>query len=383
MNIGENNCDTSHSLIIFTVETNFLSMNKNELTPNSKDNNTREDEIDIGQLFIIIGRGFNNFFNFIGNIFSTLFSWLLTLILFVRSNFKQLAAAAILGGLLGGIYQYTIKEIQFESSMTIEPNFGSAVQLYKNIDYYYSLIEQDDHERLATSLNISMAEAESIARIEVEPYSNKNQILLSYKEFMGNLDSLTINLIDYNTYAKSQPIESFKYHVVKVSSKDKYIFKQLEDPIISSIIQNTYYDNVKSITFSNLISRKNALVSSMSELDSLRSFYKKVLLAESLKESSGTNIYLSESSNSDKEVLIFDKYMLMNQQLIDVNIKLNDKNKVINVVSSFNAIGMKVNTWYKNWALIGFIGGGLIVFIFLGLKKLNQALITYENSLKS
>ena len=39
-------------------------MNKNELTTNSKDNNTREDEIDIGQLFIIIGRGFNNLFNF-------------------------------------------------------------------------------------------------------------------------------------------------------------------------------------------------------------------------------------------------------------------------------------------------------------------------------
>ena len=267
--------------------------------------------------------------------------------------------------------------------MTIEPNFGSAVQLYKNIDYYYSLIEQDDHDRLATSLSISKTEAESITRIEVEPYSNKNQILLSYKDFMGDLDSLTINLIDYNTYSKSQPIESFKYHVVKITSKDKYIFKQLEDPIINSIIKNTYYDNVKSITFSNLMSRKNALVSSMSELDSLRYIYKKVLLAESLKENSGTNIYLSETSNINKEILVFDKYMLMNQQLIDVNNKLNDKNKVINVVSSFNAIGMKVNTWYKNWAVIGFIGGGLIVFVLLGLKGLNQALITYENSLKS
>jgi hypothetical protein len=358
-------------------------MDKNELNPKAKGDVLKEDEIDIGQLFIIIGRGFNNLFNFIGNIFSTLFSWLLALLIFVRNNFRKLAAAALLGGLLGGIYQYAIKDIQFESSMTMEPNFGSAVQLYKNIDYYYSLIEQDDHDRLATSLNISMAEAESITRIEVEPYSNKNQILLSFKEFMGNLDSFTINLVDYNTYAKSQPIESFKYHVVKVSSKDKYIFKQLEDPIISSIVQNTYYDNVKSITFSNLMSRKNALVSSMSELDSLKSLYKKVLLAESLKESSGTNIYLSETSNSDKEVLVFDKYMLMNQQLIDVNNKLNDKNKVINVVSSFNAIGMKVKTWYKNWALIGFIGGGLIVFIFLGLKRLNQTLITYENSLKS
>ena len=358
-------------------------MNKNELNPKPKDNNTKEDEIDIGQLFTLIGKGLTALVNFIGNLFKTFFYWIVLFILFIRKNFRKMVLAAVIGGLLGAIYQYGIKEKEYESSMTVEPNFGSAVQLYKNIDYYYSLIEQDDHDRLATSLNISAAEAESITRIEVEPYSNKNQILLSYKEFMGNLDSLTINLFDYNTYAKFQPIESFKYHVVKVSSKDKYIFKQLEEPIVNSIIQNTYYDNVKSITFSNLMSRKNALVSSMSELDSLRSIYKKVLLAESLKERSGTSIYLSETVSNDKEVLVFDKYMLMNQQLIDVNNKLNDKNKVINVVSSFNAIGMKVNTWYKNWTLIGFFGGGLIVFMFLGLKQMNQTLINYENSLRS
>ncbi len=52
--------------------------------------------------------------------------------------------AALIGGSLGAVYQYAFKEVQYESSMTVEPNFGSAVQLYKNIDYYYSLVKQDD-----------------------------------------------------------------------------------------------------------------------------------------------------------------------------------------------------------------------------------------------
>ena len=98
--------------------------------------------------------------------------------------------AAIIGGSLGAIYQYAIKEVQYESSMTVEPNFGSAVQLIQNIDYYLSLVKQDDFERLASSSEYLKEEAESISWIEVEPYSNENQVLLSYKNFITNLTAM-------------------------------------------------------------------------------------------------------------------------------------------------------------------------------------------------
>ena len=77
----------------------------------------------------------------------------------------------------------------------------------------------------------------------------------------------------------------------------------------------------------------------MIELDSLRSLYKEVLLAETKKEHSGTNIFMSEKASLTKEVEVFDKYMLMNEELIDVNKKITAENEVINVVSSFNSIG--------------------------------------------
>ena len=42
-------------------------MSTNQQKENSKNNN--EEEVDLGSLFTIIGKGFSKFFNFIGNIF--------------------------------------------------------------------------------------------------------------------------------------------------------------------------------------------------------------------------------------------------------------------------------------------------------------------------
>lgn len=353
-------------------------MNKNEPDPKYKRGEIKEDDIDIGQLFAMIGRGLSGMTDFIGNLFKTLLNWIVLLLLFLRKNFRKMILAAVIGGLLGAVYQYGIKEKEYESSMTVEPNFGSALQLYKNIDYYLSLVKQHDFERLASSLDISTEEAESISWIEVNPYSNENEVLISYKNFVHGLDSNTVKLLEYKTFAKKIPVEAYKYHVVKIVSKDKYIFSKLESPIINSIVHNTYYDKIKTTAHSNLITRKSALENSMIQLDSLRSLYKKVLLAESEKENTGTNIFMAENGAHTKEVDIFDKYMLMNEQLIDVNKQLTAENEVVNVVSSFNSIGMKVKTWYKNFAILGFLGGFIAMLLFISFKQLDKLLMNFN-----
>lgn len=353
-------------------------MNKSEPGQNSMNPENKEDDIDIGQLFTLIGKGFSNIFNFIGTIFKTLFYWVVLFILFLRYNFTKIILAAVLGGIIGGIYEYGIKEKQYESSMTVEPNFGSALQLYKNIDYYLSLVKQDDYERLASSLGITQEEAKSIAHIEAKPYSNENQVLISYKNFIKALDTNTVKLINYEDFSEELPIESYKYHIIRFASTDKYVFSKLESPIINSIVRNVYYDKLKKTATSNLNSRKSALESSMIELDSLRSLYKKVLLAETEKGHSGTNIFMSDKASHTKEVEVFDKYMLMNEELIDVNKKLTEENEVINVVSSFNSIGMKVKTWYKNYAILGVLGGSIFMFLFISFKEFDKLLVNFK-----
>ena len=353
-------------------------MDQNEGKNSGKLVGNKEEDVDISQLFLIIGKGISHLVNGIIHLFRTVFHWFLTFLLFIRLNLKKMLLAAFILGGLGAVYQYGLKDAQYESSMTVEPNYGSSVQLYKNIEFYLNLIKQDDFERLASTLGITKEEAESISWIEAEPYSNENQAILSFKDFVSELDSNSVKLISYKTFSKEQPIESFKYHIVTITSKDKFIFEKLEKPIINSIINNDYYGKVKSTAYANLISKKVALENSMNELDSLRNLYKKVLLAESSKENSGTNIFMSETGNSTKEVDVFDKYMVMNEELIEVNIKLTSEKEVVNVVSGFNAIGMKVNYWYRNFAVIGFIGGFSLMFLLIGFRKLDRELMAYK-----
>ena len=50
----------------------------------STDKNKNEEEVDLGSLFVIIGKGFKNFFNFIGSIFKWIFEFVIQILLFVK-----------------------------------------------------------------------------------------------------------------------------------------------------------------------------------------------------------------------------------------------------------------------------------------------------------
>lgn len=350
---------------------------------NNPSQKSNEEEIDLGQLFSLIGKGFSNIFNFFGNIISSIFYLFISALLFVKKHTIKLAIGTVIGAIGGGLYQTYFKVPTYESSMTVQPNFGSTIQLYKNIDFYQNLVRQKDYERLATSLSISVEESKNINKFSVEPYSNANQTLLAFKRFTSDLDSATVNKIDFESFSENQPAESFRFHIVNVESKDKYIFGKLRSPIISSIVRNPYYDQVKSTSYLNLLSSKKALESSMKELDSLRVLYKEVMLSESKKTTSGTNIYMSSTDSNDKEIVVFDKYMRMNEELINVNKKLTEENDVINVVSSFNPVGMKLAGLKRNYKILGGVLGFLIIFLTYGTIFLNAKLTEYEEKIKS
>ena len=349
---------------------------------NNSQYKSNEEEIDLGQLFSLIGKGFSNIFRFIGSIFSTMFRWAMYWVIFIKKHLLVLLAATILGYSLGWIYKHYIEIPVYESSMTVQPNFGSTMQLYKNIDYYQSLVYLKDYKRLATSLNISEEEAKNLKKFRVEPYTNENETLLAFKRFVSNLDSTIVNKIDYKKFIQNQPTESFKFHIVTVESKDKYIFGKLRSPIISSIIRNDYYNQVKTTSYANLMSRKKAIEANMGELDTLRTLYKKVMLAESKKEVNGTSIYLGNTAKDNKEVVVFDKYMRMNQALIDVNKQLTEENEVINVVSSFNPVGKRLGGLKRNYPLLGGVFGFLLTIIFLSGKLINNMIVKYEKELE-
>lgn len=338
-----------------------------------------EEEIDIMQLVRAVGRMFSSFFNSIGVLLKVVFYWFVDIIVFIRRHAIKIVVGTAIGAILGGVYEYRYKVVTYESSMTVQPNFGSVIQLYKDVDYYESLIRQNDISKLSIALKITKEEALSIRKISVEPYTNKSQVILSYQSFVSSLDSTIVgDIIDYAEYSEDLPVESFKFHIVTVVSSDKNIFSKLRTPILEYIVRNNFYKKKKEISRENLVSLKNTLEVSIAELNRLKDVYTEVMIAESKREVSGTNIFMQKSGKSEKELLVFEKQMEINEELRGVREQINTESEVVNVVSSFNSIGMKVGGIFSNGAFIGILFGFLLVVGFLGIKDVNKLLIDYE-----
>jgi len=48
------------------------------------------------------------------------------------------------------------------------------------------------------------------------------------------------------------------------------------------------------------------------------------------------------------------------------------------VVSSFSAVGMELGDWYRNFALLGLIGGFFAALLLISLGRINAMLKRYE-----
>ena len=96
---------------------------------------SQNEEVDLGQLFNMIGKLFDKFFNFISSIFKAIYSVFIYALKAIVTNFKIIAVVLVLAAVLGFVLQRTQKDI-YESQMLVKPYFDSKFQLVTNINYY-------------------------------------------------------------------------------------------------------------------------------------------------------------------------------------------------------------------------------------------------------
>ena len=99
-------------------------MSNNNQTTNKTNNN--EEEVDLGSLFVIIGKGFSNFFNFIGNIFKGIFRLIISILIFLKTNIVKIGIAALIGGVLG-VFLEVKKADTYEAELLL----AMKILLYK------------------------------------------------------------------------------------------------------------------------------------------------------------------------------------------------------------------------------------------------------------
>ena len=314
-----------------------------------------KDEIDILSLFSLIGKKTNSLLVLIINFFISFLNLIISILYLVKRNFIILLISLIIGLLTGYFYEKNLYVSQYQTTLTLSPNFGSTYHLYENIKFYQSLIEQKDIEKLNAYLNLDSTDAKFLTSISIKPYKNESLNLKNFKKLLNTADSTTSLTLDYKEFANKIPFESYSFHVITLKTTKVEIPTQLEESIIKSLENNKYYLNLKNTYLKNLKIKKEYVLASIQKVDTLLFGKKKNINGENL----GTTIVLDKNQNEDIDLQLFDRYTNLRNELVEINFQFKDKENVINTIDSFNELGVNVST--KNYILYG----GLFLFLIM------------------
>ncbi len=349
-------------------------MSTNQQKENSKNNN--EEEVDLGSLFTIIGKGFSKFFNFIGNIFKGIFHFFISILIFLKENSFKIGIAAIIGFAVG-IFLEVKSSDTYSSDMLVQPNFKSVSQLYNNINFYNDLVEQRDTLGIQNTFNLDKETAASLKEFSIEPIANENDIINAYNDFVLEVDTATVSSYTFEDFKASFKDLDYKTHEINVIAEKNDVFNKLDEIIISSVVKNKYFSRVKELTNENLNRTDSLLRQNLGQVDSLRKVYMQVMIEEAKKQSNGTSIDLGGEKRSTKELELFATKRNLNLELTDIVIDKSEKYEVVNVISNFQPIGYKEGGILKNAIFqYAFIGGILMVLCIL-IMQLNRYLNNY------
>lgn len=347
------------------------------MSTNQQNNKNQEEEVDLGSLFVIIGKGFAKFFNFIGSIFKGIFDFIITILIFLKEHVIKIGISAFLGAVIGFFLQNSTPDT-YASDLLVNPNFNSTLQLYNNVKFYNDLVKQKDTLGLANTFNLSKEYAASLKRFTIEPIINENDIINSYNDFILEVDTTTVKSYTFDDFKASFTKLDYKIHKIHVVSEKNDVFDKLDDVIISSVINNKYFKRIKELNNENLNRTDSVYRQNLVQIDSLRKVYMQVMIEEAKKQTTGTSIDLGGEKRTTKELELFETNRKINSDLKNIAEDKSQKYEVINVISNFQPIGYQIKGITKNYIFqLGLLFAGLMI-VFLLLIKLNKFLDNYK-----
>lgn len=347
--------------------------------------NTSE-EIDLGQLFKLIGDGLNKVFQFVGNIFSGLFHLLIQFLQFIRVHFLKFVIAGVLGIAIGW-YWDSVSEPIYRSSMIVQPNFNSVQQLYNNVEFYNELANKKESRVLALALKIPDTLAGTIKEVRIESFSDNTQKIRQFSEFIQELDTVSRKLVDYNDYLENFNDINSRFHKIEIEATNPVVAKDCQNAIVRSIENNEYFRSQKNTNKLNLRINDSVVRKQLVEVDSLLLFYQNLKMLEIQKPegTSETIINLAaETQNLDRsEITLLKEAKTLNNEIIALNQRKADTENIVNVISNFPDIGVLANDIFSQKKVILpilFIG---LMFFGLIILSINKFLKNYELSIEN
>jgi hypothetical protein len=347
---------------------------------------TNADEIDMGQLFQYIGNGIKSVFAAIGRFLMGIVNALLWLVLLIRKNVILLGLIFIIAAVGGYFLDQTLPK-NYISKMVVEPNFNSAQQLYNSIEFYNNLAETEDSITLGAALQIEATMAAKLKEIKVESFSDENQKLKLFDEFVRELDTLTAQNINIQEYLENFNSLDARFHQITVISESSSLAKKIQPAIISSIESNDYFKLQKAINDENIVLQDSVYQKQLTEIDNVLDLYQSVMLKEAENPSQGTTISLGEGGETtNREIELIQEREVLKNRLVYLNRERANKTYILNVISDFPLKGSELRGfWYRFMFLLPVVATGacLLFLIFLRFNKYLGELAIEKNAEKA
>ncbi|TGV03858.1 hypothetical protein [Flavivirga rizhaonensis] len=295
----------------------------------------QSEEIDLGQLFKLIGNAFNNLFRFIGSIFNKLFLAFVWLVFFVKKHVLKLVIAGVAGVVLGMVLEKTSEPV-YKSYITLKQNYDTGENLYNAIGYYKSLVKQEDISTLENVLGIRTVEAESILDFQIEPAISENQKIKEFDDYLQTLDTALAKTVEYKTFLKNTNDYSHQYQQITIKAKERNNFKTVFDRIINNINSNAYFKREQEKDLKELKQQALAVSASLIKSDTLLAVYQKAIV----KSAENNNDFQAQitiergNKSSTKEFDLYTKDLELRQELVEIQRKIDDKEHIIEITSS-------------------------------------------------
>jgi hypothetical protein len=357
----------------------------------NKENSRKDNDIDLGSLLAIMGRGFAGLGRSIRTGAGGLGTALVNILVFLKRKMIWLLLAVVTG-LAWGIYSGAGTDAKYSSEMTARFNFKSTLTLYNTIDYLNALIVTNKVQDLARVLSLTEEEAKDMVNFSAEPIIDeltiselyKQSFLLFDRSYRLRTDTFWTRIIPYEKFKESLTKFDIPMQRVKAVSTNASAFRKIEAGFLKLITENENLKNNYAINATMQREEENILLTSIRGLDTLRTVYNEKLRASGLATTSGgtTNVNLIDRPANSPELEIYNFVLSLKDELRSMrNYEMNNGQLVL-VYASFNPVGKKVIGFQQNLlytTLSAFIIALVILVAIEGLKIINA----YEKRIKS
>jgi len=296
----------------------------------------QSDEVDLKQLFNIIGNLFERLFQFIGKIFQRLFLSFVWLVFFVKKHIIKIIIAGVIG-FAYGYFKQSKGEPIYKSTTVIKQNYDTGENLYRAIDYYNELIAEDDSVTLGEVLKIDSSKAASIIDLEVESVVTINDKIESFDKYVKELDSVIASTITFEDYVLNSKEFHYPVQRIIIKAREKAIFGTVVSNIVDKIVLTDYFQIEQKKDLDELALLEKSIFASLEASKGLQNIYKNVL-ETSVDKSGGSQTSIRIDNTEDKSITkefeLYNNDVLLRRELVSIERQKQDKQYIIEVISS-------------------------------------------------